>query len=104
MAWYRAVALADLPVGGARAVVLDGEPVLVCRLDADEIHALENVCSHDDAPLGESALSGRELTCPRHGARFDVATGAVLKMPAPVGLETFPVRVADGWVEVEIEV
>ncbi|MFO7654170.1 MAG: Rieske 2Fe-2S domain-containing protein [Candidatus Krumholzibacteriia bacterium] len=104
MPWIRTVALADLPVGELVQVDAGEEDLIVCRPTAAEIFALENCCSHDDAPLDEGELDGREVVCPRHGARFDVATGAVLKMPAPTGIAAYPVRISpEGWVEIEVE-
>jgi 3-phenylpropionate/trans-cinnamate dioxygenase ferredoxin component len=102
MPWHRVLRLEDLAVGASRAVEADLEEILICRVAADAIYAVGDRCTHDDGPLGEGVLAGRVVTCPRHGAQFDVTTGAVLKMPAPVALETYPVRVADGWVEVEV--
>ncbi len=102
MGWHRVFRLEDLPVGASRAVEADLEEILVCRVSAEGIHAVSDRCTHDDGPLGEGPLDGKVVTCPRHGAQFDVTTGAVLKMPAPVGLATYRVRITDGWVEVEV--
>jgi 3-phenylpropionate/trans-cinnamate dioxygenase ferredoxin subunit len=103
VAWTRVLEVSELPVGAARAVSVGMDDLLVCRTAEDTVHAVENVCSHDDAPLGAQELDGPVVTCPRHGARFDVTTGAVLRSPAPVGIETFPARLAEGWVEVDLE-
>ena len=45
-------------------------------------YAIDDVCTHDGGPLAEGELSGCEIMCPRHGARFDVRTGKALCMPA----------------------
>ena len=104
MAWHRVCTLSEIDVGATRPIQVDGEYLLLCRVEEAAVHAIENICSHDDAPLDGGELEGRHIVCPRHGARFDVITGAVLRAPAPVGLETFPVRVTDeGWVEVEVD-
>jgi 3-phenylpropionate/trans-cinnamate dioxygenase ferredoxin subunit len=67
------------------------------------IYAIEDVCTHDDGPLGEGALDGNAVECPRHGARFDVTTGAVLSMPAAVPVRSFETRVTEGDVYVKVE-
>ncbi|MGE0608332.1 MAG: Rieske 2Fe-2S domain-containing protein [Pirellulales bacterium] len=47
-----------------------------------KFYALDDVCTHDDGPLAEGELTGYEIACPRHGARFDIRTGRVVCMPA----------------------
>lgn len=104
MSWVRTAKLDEIPVGGTRVVEVDDESLLLCRTAQDSIHAVENCCSHDDGPLGEGLLDGTVIQCPRHGARFDVTSGAVLRMPAAAGIETYLTRITpDGWVEVESE-
>ncbi len=103
MTWHRVFALAELPVGDTRAVTVDGEEVLICRTADDVLHAISDLCTHDDGPLGEGILDGCEVICPRHGARFDITTGQAVRLPAVSPVEVFPVRINnDGWVEVEV--
>ncbi len=66
-------------------------------------YAVEDRCTHDDGPLGEGALEGGRLRCPRHGALFDVRSGAALRMPAVTPVRTFPVRVEGESVFVEVD-
>ncbi len=104
MSWVRTAKLDEIPVGATRVVEVDDESMLLCRTAPDAVHAVENCCSHDDGPLGEGLLDGTVIQCPRHGARFDVTSGAVLRMPAAAAIETYPTRITpDGWVEVEEE-
>ena len=93
---------ADIPPGAKRVVEIDGVVIVVANV-AGEFYAVEDVCTHDGGPLGEGALRGCELICPRHGARFDVRTGAALSMPATEPAPTYPVRVQDGDVLVQID-
>ena len=69
-----------------------------------ELYALEDRCSHDDGPLveGDWDPDDRVVTCPRHGARFDLTTGRQLSLPATEPVETYPVRVEDGIVKVTV--
>jgi 3-phenylpropionate/trans-cinnamate dioxygenase ferredoxin subunit len=72
-----------------------------------ELYALEDRCSHDDGPLceGEFDCAERTAVCPRHGARFDIATGRALTLPAYIAVDTFPVRVReDGMVVIDVPV
>jgi len=103
MKWCKACRLTELPTGHTRPVELADEFILLCRVSDAEIYAIENVCSHDDGPLGEGSLTGKVVECPRHGARFDVTNGTVLRLPAATPLDTFPIRISDGWIEVALE-
>jgi 3-phenylpropionate/trans-cinnamate dioxygenase ferredoxin subunit len=69
-----------------------GEPVLLCNVDG-EIFAIEDRCSHDGGELDEGELDGCRIACPRHGALFDVTTGAALTLPAFLPVRTYAVRV-----------
>ena len=101
MANYRKVARADdIPPGAKKIVEVDGVEIVIVNLDG-AFYALEDVCTHDGGPLGEGRLEGCQLICPRHGARFDVRTGAALTMPAVEAAPTYAVRVQDGDVLVE---
>ena len=103
MTWVRALAQSELAVGQARAVSVQNEELLLCRVSETEVFAIENQCSHDDGPLTEGALDGRIIECPRHGARFDVSTGAVTRLPAAAPLPTFATRLQEGWIEVALD-
>jgi 3-phenylpropionate/trans-cinnamate dioxygenase ferredoxin subunit len=98
--FVRVASAADIPPGTKKIVEVDGVEVVVVNLDG-VFHALEDVCTHDGGPLGEGALEGCQLICPRHGARFDVRTGAALTMPAFEPAPTYAVRVQDGDVLIE---
>jgi 3-phenylpropionate/trans-cinnamate dioxygenase ferredoxin subunit len=92
----------DIPEGEVRVVVANGRRVALCRVEG-RLYAVEDVCTHDDGPLGEGRLHGCAIECPRHGARFDVRTGEVLRMPAAYPVRTFPVRIEGGDVRVGVE-
>ena len=83
----------EIDEGHTMRVVYDGIEVLLCKCNG-EIFAVEDVCTHDGAPLDQGRLlGGCRIECPRHGAVFDVRTGEALKLPAVIPLPTFRVRV-----------
>ncbi|MFM8322646.1 MAG: Rieske (2Fe-2S) protein [Chloroflexota bacterium] len=90
---------ADVLPGQRMFVEIDGEPIVVFNI-AGEWYAIADLCSHDNGPLGEGDLDGREIICPRHGARFDVTSGRVTAYPAVEDIPAYPVRVIDGQIEV----
>jgi len=62
------------------------------------LYAIEDICSHDGGELAGGDIHGFEVECARHGARFDLRTGAVTKPPAYEPIASFPVKEADGLV------
>jgi nitrite reductase/ring-hydroxylating ferredoxin subunit len=65
-------------------------------------YAIEDTCTHRGGSLSQGMLEGFEVSCPWHGARFDIRTGAVLCPPAPHGVKSYPVRVNGEDIEVEV--
>ena len=100
MAFVKAAKVSDVLPGGVKVVEVGEESIALCNVDG-EIYAVANVCSHDDGPLGEGCLLGDEIECPRHGARFDVRTGAVRSLPAIIPIPAFEVKIEgdDIWVD-----
>ena len=95
--------LDELPPGSMKLVPAGSITVGVFNCGGN-IYAIEDRCSHDDGPLAEGDWDRETCTviCPRHGSHFDLATGRPLSLPAYVPVETFPVRVEDGIVKVEV--
>lgn len=100
--FLNATTVDQVPPGKLRVVRVKGQRVALCQVDG-AFYAMEDVCSHDAGPLGEGPLNGDEVECPRHGARFNVRTGAALSMPAVVGVKVFRVRVDGRNIQVEVD-
>lgn len=82
----------EIPEGGVKVVRVEDLPVAVFLVDG-KYYAMDDVCTHDGGPLAEGFIDGEEIECPRHGARFNVKTGAVLCMPATSAVPTYEVKV-----------
>ena len=91
----------DFPPGQVRIVRALGQRLGVVQSEG-KFYCFEDRCTHDDAPLGEGALIGCDVVCPRHGARFDVRDGRVTKAPAMSPMETFSVEIVEGQVQVTL--
>jgi 3-phenylpropionate/trans-cinnamate dioxygenase ferredoxin component len=93
----------DLPQGTVKLVHAGQITVGVYNLGG-RYCAIEDRCSHDDGPLCEGEFDAEEgyAVCPRHGAHIDICSGRPLTLPAVLPVETFPVRVDDGMVKVDI--
>lgn len=100
--YVRVAGVEDVPAGESRSFEVGDERIALCNVDGT-FYAIEDVCTHDGSPFGNEELDGCVIECPRHGARFDVRTGAVLRMPAVSPVRTFPVKVEGGDVLVAIE-
>lgn len=91
----------ELPSGERLFVEVADRAIVIFNI-AGQFFAIGDVCSHDDGPVGEGELEGFKVTCPRHGAEFDVRTGKVLELPAVVDIPAYPVRVVDGNIQIGI--
>src|SRR5450631_3624810 len=86
-------AISELPNSGDRMVVeIDDHYIAIFNVD-QKFYAIEDLCTHDDGPLAEGELHGTVIECPRHGATFDVTTGAVLSMPAIQSVPRYEVKI-----------
>ncbi|QDT49725.1 non-heme iron oxygenase ferredoxin subunit [Symmachiella dynata] len=99
--FQRVASVDDIAPGERIAAIVDEVPVLVLRV-GDNYYCIEDVCTHDGQPLTDGPLEGNEITCPRHGARFDVTTGAAVCMPAFEAVPTYEVKIEDGAVLVSV--
>jgi 3-phenylpropionate/trans-cinnamate dioxygenase ferredoxin subunit len=102
MTRYRIASAGEVPEGQAILADAGEQRLLVCKV-GDGFCAIDDVCSHDGGPLGEGRLSGQEIECPRHGARFNVCTGRATRMPAVRPVKAYTVDVEDGGLYVEVE-
>ena len=85
----------------AKLVEVDGHKIALFRVDG-AFYALSDTCTHRGGPLSEGDVEGAEVTCPWHGAKFDISTGAVVGAPAREGVKSYPVRVTGADVEIEV--
>ena len=91
----------NIPAGQARMVEVNGKEIALFNA-AGSFHAIDNTCTHVGGPLCEGELEGIEVTCPWHGAVFDVTTGQMLGPPAPESVARYSVRVEGSDIEVEV--
>jgi 3-phenylpropionate/trans-cinnamate dioxygenase ferredoxin subunit len=98
--WAFVATTGTIPAGECAAFEIGGHALLVCHAGGS-FHALENRCSHAGAPLAGGRLRGFRLVCPLHGASFDVRDGSATR-PATRALRSYPLRVRDDRIEVEL--
>ena len=97
------VRVSEVPDPGSTLVEVDDQLVALIHA-AGHWYALDDVCTHDGGPLSDGPIDpqGRTIACPRHGAKFDLKTGAALTMPATKPTVAHEVKVEGDWVLVRL--
>ncbi len=99
--YVRLCSLSDIEKDHTKIVRIDEREILLVRAD-NEIHAFENLCTHEEMPIGEVAVHCGEIQCPRHGGKFDMKTGRAIGLPAVIDLKSYDVRVDNGEVYISL--
>lgn len=99
--WVNVIAVSELPEGERFTFVAKGYPILVFNLQG-KFYAIEDCCTHQGLPLSEGEVQGNEITCPFHGAKFNIITGEVTEPPAFENLLTFETRIVQGIIQIFI--
>ena len=90
-------------VGPGKAIAVEpaGQRIAVFNVDGT-YYALGDTCTHRGGPLSEGKVKETTVTCPWHGAQYDLRTGNVLSPPAPQGVRNYRVVVEDDDIKIEI--
>lgn len=100
--FVRAAAVDEIPENGMKAITVGHDRIVICNV-GDKYYAFADECTHDSAPISTGFLKRGMVICPRHGARFDVTTGAVTAPPAVAPLETYEVKVEGNDILVKLD-
>ena len=99
--WVRITEIANIPIREGRAVEVAGQQIAIFNLDG-RVLAIDNACPHKGGPLCDGIVSGTTVVCPLHGHRFDLETGMPVLAAQPDCVNTYPARVEDGIVLVDL--
>ncbi len=80
----------------------DGRTFAVYRAPDGTPFATDGLCTHEQVHLADGLVMDDEIECPKHNGRFNIRTGKALRAPVCVNLATYPARVRDGRIEIEI--
>jgi len=97
--WVDVVMADDIQSGNCTLAEIEDTIIAIFNLDGN-FYAIENICTHDGSEIASGCIVDGSIECPRHGARFDIKTGEVTAPPAYEPVETFPVQVMNGVVQV----
>ena len=94
----------EFPPGAMKLIVAGASLYVGVYNCGGQLYAIEDRCSHDDGPLCEGDWDEEtcRVVCPRHGSAFDLATGMPRSLPAYEPVRTYPVRIVDGMVKVDV--
>ena len=100
--WVSVARDGEIVPGAFKLVEVDGLDLAIFNIEG-RLCCIEDLCTHDGGNLVEGELEGRVITCPRHGAQFDVCTGEALCLPAVASTPVHAVRILEGNIEIEVE-
>ena len=89
---YEVAKVSEVVPGSAKQVEVDGEPVALFNLNG-EFFAISDTCTHAQASLSEGEVENGVVTCPWHGAQFDIKTGKNLSMPAVTPVQKYNIKI-----------
>ena len=93
MSGFEFAANVDEIADGEKLLVEVADELLILFRIGNEYFCLDDVCTHDGGTLSDGEHCGLEISCPRHGARFDIRSGQALSMPATQATRTHEVKV-----------
>ena len=99
----RICALDDLKPGKALRVVISEHPIALVRSKTGEVFALDDKCSHGEISLSEGFVDNTSIECWAHGAKFDLATGKPMSLPAYEPVSTYEVIIENNDIYIEYE-
>ena len=101
MSYFTVTQAERIPEGSIRVFRVRGKRIAISRVEG-KFYAIDDICTHDNGPLGEGELLGEEVACPRHGARFNVRTGEAVSMPAVMTVKVYSVRVQGEEIQLDV--
>jgi 3-phenylpropionate/trans-cinnamate dioxygenase ferredoxin subunit len=80
----------------------DGRTFAIYRAPDDRFYATDGICTHEKVHLADGLVMDHIIECPKHNGRFDYRSGKAQGAPVCVNLQTYPVKVEDGRVWIEL--
>ena len=101
--WVNVCELDDLDDEDVMRFDHGGKTYAVYRY-AGQVYASDGLCTHEKVHLCDGLVMEHVIECPKHNGRFDIRDGRALGAPVCVNLKTWPARIADGQIQIQIEV
>jgi 3-phenylpropionate/trans-cinnamate dioxygenase ferredoxin subunit len=100
--WIRACAADDIDTEDLIRFDHSGRTFVVIRSPENEYYCTDGLCTHEHVHLCDGLVMDGIVECPKHNAQFDYRTGEATRVPACIDLKTWPVKVENGEVFIEI--
>jgi 3-phenylpropionate/trans-cinnamate dioxygenase ferredoxin subunit len=100
--WVRVCPVDDIDPEDVIRFDHDGRTFAVYRAPDGTPFATDGLCTHEKVHLADGLVMGDQIECPKHNGRFNIRTGAALRAPVCINLATWPARVRDGHIEIEV--
>ncbi|MEY4751627.1 MAG: hypothetical protein RIQ60_3841 [Pseudomonadota bacterium] len=100
--WIEVGALDDIDAEDVKRFDHGGKTYAVYRSEADEVFCSDGLCTHEAVHLCDGLVMGYEIECPKHNGAFDIRTGEPLRLPACKRLKTYPAKVENGRVSIDV--
>lgn len=94
---------ADIKPGRAIRVKIADQAIAIAKSKDGKVYALDDKCSHGEISLSEGFVDTDTIECWAHGAKFSLATGEALTLPAFEPVATYEVFVEDGNIYLEYD-
>jgi len=102
MNWIRACDCDDIEPEDVVRFDHQGRTYALYRSPDDTFYATDGLCTHEQVHLADGLVMDEIIECPKHNGRFDYRTGEAKGAPVCVNLQTYPVKVEDNAVWIEI--
>lgn len=100
--WVATLEIDEIELEDVQKWEFEGKTYAIYRSPDDEFFATDDICTHEHAHLSDGYIEENTIECPRHAGRFCYKTGEALGAPVVVDLTTFPTRIVEGKVEIQI--
>jgi 3-phenylpropionate/trans-cinnamate dioxygenase ferredoxin component len=100
--WIEVAPLDDIEQEGVIRFDHGGRTYAVYRSPDDKVFCTDGLCTHERVHLADGLVMDYEIECPKHQGGFDYRTGEALRLPACVNLRSYPAKIEDGWVSIDI--
>ena len=92
----------DVPEGSALRVEAGALTLAVFNVEG-EFYVTDDACTHGPGSLSEGYIEGDVVECNFHNGQFNVRTGEVVSPPCMITIKTYPTRVENGKVLIDVE-